>query len=131
MKNKLITAALILTLIAPAVALSAPEIPVSEAARQYNAANGLYRDGRFEDAVLAYEEALDLNPGSAETRVNRGAALLAMEDIEGALKDFESAIESRPGFHAAWTGKSIALRRLGRYDEAREAQLEADRLRRK
>jgi serine/threonine-protein kinase len=87
--------------------------------------------GRFEEAVFSYEEALDLNPESADTRVNRGAALLAMGEIDSALKDFESAIETKPDFHAAWTGKAIALRRLRRHDEARETQIKADLLKRK
>ena len=84
---------LILTLIAPAVALSAPDIPAGEAAQQYNAANGFYRDGRFEEAVNAYNELIEsgiVNPdlfyNASNASYRSGSLGLAILYLERAMK---------------------------------------------
>ncbi len=85
----------------------------------------LFKLGRYEEAVESFDEALGLNPEFVDAIVNRGAALLALGVLDKALADFESATGLRPGMRAAWTGKAVTLRRLGRHQEAREAQSRA------
>jgi tetratricopeptide (TPR) repeat protein len=55
---------------------------------------------------------------------------LTRDDAEAAAACFRAAITARPDFAAAYTGMSLALKRLGRLDEAAEAVSRAVQLRR-
>ncbi|MFZ5656119.1 MAG: tetratricopeptide repeat protein [Pseudomonadota bacterium] len=51
----------------------------SDATSHYNRGNALARDGRLQDAVAAYDEALRRDPRMADARANRAAVMAAMQ----------------------------------------------------
>ncbi len=53
------------------------------------AARALYDEGRYEEALQAYKEALVERPESARLHLNVGDALFQLGDFEGALGEFE------------------------------------------
>ncbi len=62
----------------------------------------LYRSaGRLDEAVAAYEAAIEERPGNAEFRIGLGRALQALGRHEEARRQFHKAIYLRPGY---WPG---------------------------
>jgi tetratricopeptide (TPR) repeat protein len=79
------------------------------------------------EALSSYEQAARLDKKEALYQVGRGIALTALKRYGEALIAYDQAlgIDSQLGGsynnYAAWEGKSQALRRLGRKQEAKEA----------
>lgn len=90
--------------------------------RLWRAWNGLgrYHDagGRWQEAGIAYQRALDAAPDSAVTVNNLGMSLLRQERYEEAAATFARALELDSGLDAARTNLRIALAFQGRYSEA-------------
>jgi len=59
------------------------------------AANRLYKQGRFEEALRLYEDALLLSPADPKLKMNKGSALYRLGDLEGAQKDYEGALDAK------------------------------------
>jgi tetratricopeptide (TPR) repeat protein len=89
----------------------------------YRKGNALFDLKRYEEALEAYEKAIELNPEDAADAWNgKGSALEALGRYEEALEAYEKAIELNPEDAAdAWYDKGDALFDLKRYDEALEA----------
>jgi tetratricopeptide (TPR) repeat protein len=88
----------------------------------------LSMNGSTEEALAAYEWAVELDPEMAEAWIGRGYAKsrLAFIDKDPAgynesLLSFERAIELNRSQVQAWNGKATVLSMMGRYDEAVEA----------
>ncbi|TBR61751.1 hypothetical protein B4U84_13555, partial [Westiellopsis prolifica IICB1] len=56
--------------------------------------------------------------GEAEVWLNRGVEQLEAGDFEGAIASWDEAVKIKPDFDLVWTIRGIALRQLGRYEEA-------------
>jgi len=66
-----------------------------------------------------YEQAIGLNPRSKISRYCFGMFLMAeMDDLEGALAQFDAAVQLDPAAAPVLTAKAMALTRLGRPEEA-------------
>lgn len=63
----------------------------------------------------------------AERQVDRGESLLAQQDLESALIEFERASKLAPQSAKPWSGMGRALRQLGEYERAIDAFVEAIR----
>ncbi|XRO77404.1 tetratricopeptide repeat protein [Methanocaldococcus sp. 16A] len=63
---------------------------------------------------------MDENIKKAEYYYKKGVELGNKGDIEKALEYFDKAIQLNPFYRDAYFNKALALRILGRYDEARE-----------
>jgi tetratricopeptide (TPR) repeat protein len=81
----------------------------------------LFDEGKYEEALEKYDQALALEPNLAMAWVGKGMAHNALEDYSEALDAFEMAISINPGYAKAWYGKGVALYGLGRYEESIEA----------
>jgi protein O-GlcNAc transferase len=84
-----------------------------------------------EQALPAFDRAIQLNPGFADAYYNRAAALQALGRLDAALESYEQAIRLRPNFANAYNNKGVVLRRLGRPSDAlacleRALQLQPD-----
>ena len=73
---------------------------------------------RLDDAKMAYEKVLALNPKSATILSNLGAMAMGAEEWESALRYFESALEIDSNLAEAHSNSGITLQALGRFDEA-------------
>ena len=101
---------LLLTLLPPAAATPADD--------WVDAGNTDFAQGDYEQALLAYEKAISLDPGHAVAWSNRGGALNNLKRYDEGLAASEKAIALDPKFAMAWSNKGVALYGLLRYDEA-------------
>jgi len=81
--------------------------------------------GRYEDAIEAYDHALQLDPKEYRAWVGKGAALRSLGRNREAEQAYDSALEIDHNLSVAWSGKGVALRSLGRYNESVQAYDEA------
>ena len=79
------------------------------------------KSGRFEDALKAFDGAINLDPDHVAAWVGKGSANLSMGRCKEALNSFDKAINLDPHIAMAWRGKGIALLRLDMNSEALEA----------
>jgi adenylate cyclase len=93
----------------------------------WRAAHALLRE-RFEEALEYIDEALRLNPFSPLIKVHQAAFLCYAGQPEMALSVAQEVAERDPGFGFAYYVQGLALRLLGRYDEAITAFLRAAEL---
>jgi tetratricopeptide (TPR) repeat protein len=80
----------------------------------------LVAQGRPEEAIKHYEEALAINPNYAEVINNLGTALLDQGRLDEAAQYYHRAIEIYPGFAEAYNNLGILLTKQGRTAEAIE-----------
>lgn len=78
----------------------------------------LLNQNRYEEALQAFDQSIQMNPRSAENWNDKGVVQIAAYNYEEALKCFEVAIALEPSFATAWNNKAQILYALGRYDEA-------------
>jgi len=93
-----------------------------------NLGNAYYYLGKLDLAIPAFTKAIELMPNSALSFNNRGFAYFAIEEFELALKDHEKAVLIDPNYAEAHYDRSMALRKLGRKEEAEESLTESERL---
>jgi len=74
--------------------------------------------GRYKKAVVAYDEAIKINPSFIDAWVGMGAALGNMGHYNESVEAFDKAIGINPQLNEAWYGKYLALQHLKRSDEA-------------
>jgi tetratricopeptide (TPR) repeat protein len=74
--------------------------------------------GRYEEALVAIDRALDINPHNEVAWVNKGNALSKMGRLVDALRSFNAAIKVNPSYEVAWNNKGNALARLGHHEDA-------------
>jgi Flp pilus assembly protein TadD len=79
-------------------------------------------------AEQAYRSGLLADPGALENRVGLATLALSRGDLSGALVQYDAIAARRPNLADAQLGRSFALLRLGRFDDARRALDEAVRL---
>ncbi|MGD1699824.1 tetratricopeptide repeat protein, partial [Dapis sp. BLCC M229] len=71
-----------------------------------------------EEAILACDEALEIEPNNYEAWNNKGIALENLERYEEAILVYEKAIEINPNYHKFWKNKGDALDSLESYEQA-------------
>ena len=81
---------------------------------------GLLLQGDLRGAATAFGRVMAIDPAYPDGPVNLARALLAEGDVETAIPLLETALELSPGLARAHYFLGSALRRVGRYDEARE-----------
>jgi arylsulfatase A-like enzyme/tetratricopeptide (TPR) repeat protein len=77
------------------------------------------RRRQHEKARAAFGRVLELDPTSAKAYENLGADKLATGDLAGAVPDLQRALELEPRLYDALYNLVLALRELGRVNEAR------------
>jgi len=74
-------------------------------------------------AIQAYREAARLRPQDVDTHIVLGVTLMLTGHVQEAYNAFARATRLSPGLVQAETGQAIAVRLLGRTDEARDRLL--------
>jgi tetratricopeptide (TPR) repeat protein len=74
--------------------------------------------GELEQAITAWDKALELDPNLAQAWHNRGSALGHLGRLEESLASFERAIAINPEDFRAWNDCGHALYNLQRWEEA-------------
>jgi tetratricopeptide (TPR) repeat protein/tRNA A-37 threonylcarbamoyl transferase component Bud32 len=73
---------------------------------------------RYNDALNAYNRAVELRPEYAAAWRGQGNTLLELKRHEDALNAYDKAIQIQPNYLEAWIGRGKALDNLQRYDQA-------------
>ena len=84
--------------------------------------------GRYEEAIVDYDEAVRLRPDYAEAHNNRGNVHHALGRYEEAIADYDEAIRLQPDDATAYNNRGKAHANLGWYEEAITDYDEAIRL---
>lgn len=83
--------------------------------------------GKITAAEKDYEKAKELDPDNEKIPYNFGVMKFMQNDFEGALEEFNAAIETKPDFAFAWNDKGSCYRQMGQYAEAVKAYEEAEK----
>lgn len=75
-------------------------------------------ENRYEDAIAAYDRALQIQPDLADTWNNRGVVLTRMQRYPEAIASYEQATTIRPNYPDAWNNRGVVLLELQKYPEA-------------
>ena len=86
------------------------------------------REGREEEAMKHLKRAAALQPAYSRTRTSLGKLYLKKKDPRSAIPEFEAAIKLDPDDITAYYQVSIAYRKTGQKEEAREALAQVKRL---
>jgi tetratricopeptide (TPR) repeat protein len=80
--------------------------------------DALYVTGHYEDALLAYEKAIAMQPGLVSAWIGKAKALEQMERYDDAIAANEQVIQLAPNQPDGWFGKGNVLADLRQYDAA-------------
>lgn len=72
----------------------------------------------FEEALGAYDKAIEINPEYVTAWKNKGNVLYNLGKYNESLQAYDRAIEIVPKYSLAWYNKGLALYKLGRFEEA-------------
>ena len=78
----------------------------------------LYEEGKFKEAIVCFDKAIEINPNFEDTWNGKGAALYALNKYEEAIVCFDKAIEINPKYEKAWYNKGNALYDFNKKEEA-------------
>lgn len=82
--------------------------------------NKALQAGKFDEAIKAYSDAINIDPTDHVFFSNRSAAYLSKGDAEHALQDGNKCIELSPSWPKGYSRKGAALHSLKRYEDALE-----------
>jgi len=81
----------------------------------------LYNQGKYDEAIKCYNEAIKINPHYAPAWYNKGNVLNSQGKYDEAIECYDEAIGLNPQLVDAWGNKGSALNSQGKYDEAIQA----------
>lgn len=80
--------------------------------------DAFFFENRYEEAINAYNQALQLQPDLADTWNNRGVVLTRMQRYDDAIASYEQATKIRPNYPDAWNNRGVVLLELQQYQDA-------------
>ena len=83
--------------------------------------NALFGQGNYDEAIAAYDNALQLNPQLAEAWYGKGVVLNKQGKYDDAITAYDNAIGLNPRFAYAWCNKGDSLQKAGNYEDAIKA----------
>ncbi len=96
----------------------------------YSTGNESAKEGNNEDALIAYDKALELDPNHVSAWNNKGIVLARLGRFEEAISCYDRAIELNSEYANAWYSKANALRNFGQslVDKANDDRTNAPKL---
>ena len=91
------------------------------AQEKYNKAIQAGRSRNYEEALVAYDEALNIDPKHFQSLFNKAVVLQMLGRVGDALTCYDKALEVNANDAEIWGNRGIALRSLGRTEEAIES----------
>lgn len=93
-------------------------INYNNATEQFNRGKTLASLKRYQQAIGAYQRAIELKPDYVEAWKNKGDVLYNMKKYQEALDAYDKAIQIKPDYVEAWNGRGIVLKESQQYEEA-------------
>ncbi|MBH8553341.1 tetratricopeptide repeat protein [Nostocaceae cyanobacterium CENA357] len=93
-------------------------INTSNATELSKQGNTLFELQRYKDALMAYEQAVEIRPDYAQGWNGQGKTLFKLKQYKAALAAYDKAIQIQPNYVEAWSGRGFILQNLQRYSEA-------------
>jgi tetratricopeptide (TPR) repeat protein len=81
-------------------------------------ADALLASGQYDAAARSYQQAIALNPNSAESHNNLGVAFVNQSKLDQAITAFTRALQIKPDFARALSNVSGAFKDKGQLDQA-------------
>ena len=94
------------------------EVTTGNYLAHHNLAEALAREGKLDEALAHYAEAIRLRPEYGDAYNNLGLILMMQRRNEEALPFFAEAVRLKPGLAEAHNNMGVALKNMGRLDEA-------------
>ena len=96
----------------------------------YKQGNDMMMQEKNEDAIVAYDKAIELDPTYTSAWNNKGIAMFRLKRYEDAIACYDKTIEINPNHANAWYNKAKALRGLGQsyLDKANEDRVTAAKI---
>jgi tetratricopeptide (TPR) repeat protein len=96
----------------------------------YSEGNKRTKEGNYEDALIAYDKALEIDPNHISGWNNRGIVLSKLKRFEEAISCYDRAIEIDHTYSNAWYNKANALRNFAQslVEKANEDRTNAPKL---
>ncbi|HEY7955427.1 MAG TPA: tetratricopeptide repeat protein [Polyangia bacterium] len=104
----------------PAVTPSATA-PRADAANLKADADRLRQAGKLDEAVGAYQKAIEADPGNVELKNDLGSVYFGLKRYPEAAQSFQNAVTRDPNFALGWYNLAHALRKSGQRAEAATA----------
>lgn len=76
--------------------------------------------GRYEEAIAEFDEAIRLDPTLAPAYSNRGGAYSNLGQYQRAIEDYDEAIRLDPQHAPAYSDRGDAYTKLGRHEQSIE-----------
>ena len=86
-----------------------------------NKGDALYKSGDYENAIKAYDKAIEIDPMNYVAWHSKGSAFYQLGKYKEAVESYSRTLEKNPYDMEAWYGKGISLYELGEYNKAVEA----------
>lgn len=102
--------------------------PPDSAAAWNENGTALYNQGKYSEALHAFNNALEFNSSSPQIWYNKGNALYSQGNYDEALEAYDKVLELDPLYTYAWLAKGKSLYYLKKYEEAIQALDEAIKL---
>jgi len=110
--------ALLFLVLCPGLALAASDSPGDDATVLVSRGFLLLDQGRYNDALTMFNQAIALDPYSSRSWYGKGLADFALNDYPNAINDLDRATELSPKDEPSWTKKGEVYRTMGRNDLA-------------
>ncbi|MDE1728422.1 tetratricopeptide repeat protein [Candidatus Nitrosotalea okcheonensis] len=96
----------------------------------YDVGNENAKNNNNEDALVAYDKALEIDPNHVSAWNNKGIVLSRLKRFEESLICYDKAIEINPEYVNAWYNKANALRNFAQslIDKANDDRTNAPKL---
>ena len=92
--------------------------PVTDSADAVNNQGVVYnKNGDYHKAIVAFDKAIELDPGLAPAYNNRGWAYIELGQYEQGIADCDKAIELDPDLALAYSNRGWAYIELGQYEQ--------------
>ena len=93
---------------------------VKKASYYFKKGNQLSDEKKFQEAITAYDQTIDIFPQFYEAIDNRGIARMDLALYEEASEDFKESLDTAPNMPTAQFSLGECYYRLGQYSEAQE-----------
>ena len=104
------------------------QIEESDPVALFNQGLALLEDGQYDQAIVYFNKAIEINPRYAEAYNSRGYVFRKRGQYEKAISDCNKAIEINPRYAEAYNNRGLAYYYIRAYDKAWDDVHEAQNL---